>query len=128
MRHIHSSIVSRHLATIGNNKILHTPPPPLARAMGVGRQQQQHVSPFKYYLSLPHAHSILSYSHTFYIQFWWGYIYNNNPRHIQIYIHHFINNHYDQVIIKCVYIVLCKVLYIIIILPRIIFFYLYKII
>ena len=27
MRHIHSSIVSRHLATRGNNKILHTPPP-----------------------------------------------------------------------------------------------------
>ena len=27
MRHIHASIVSRHLATIGNNKILYTPPP-----------------------------------------------------------------------------------------------------
>ena len=27
MRHIHKSIVSRHLATRGNNKILHTPPP-----------------------------------------------------------------------------------------------------
>ena len=27
MRHIHTSIVSRHLATRGNNKILHTPPP-----------------------------------------------------------------------------------------------------
>ena len=88
MRHIHPSIVSRHLATRGNNKILRTPPPhissseerlrrltrrtlaqlrprrsectagqmdgeagwwttsgniglpPLARVMGVGRQQQ----------------------------------------------------------------------------------------
>ena len=27
MRNIHTSIVSRHLATRGNNKILHTPPP-----------------------------------------------------------------------------------------------------
>ena len=27
MRHIQTSIVSRHLATRGNNKILHTPPP-----------------------------------------------------------------------------------------------------
>ena len=27
MRHIHASIVSRHLATRGNNKILRTPPP-----------------------------------------------------------------------------------------------------
>ena len=27
MRHIHTSIVSRHLATRGNNKILRTPPP-----------------------------------------------------------------------------------------------------
>ena len=27
MRHIHPSIVSRHLATRGNNKILRTPPP-----------------------------------------------------------------------------------------------------
>ena len=27
MRHIHTSIVSRHLATRSNNKILHTPPP-----------------------------------------------------------------------------------------------------
>ena len=27
MRHIHTSIVSRHLATRGNSKILHTPPP-----------------------------------------------------------------------------------------------------
>ena len=27
MRHIHTSIVSRHLATKGNNKILRTPPP-----------------------------------------------------------------------------------------------------
>ena len=27
MRHIHTSIVSRHLATRGNNKILHAPPP-----------------------------------------------------------------------------------------------------
>ena len=27
MHHIHTSIVSRHLATRGNNKILHTPPP-----------------------------------------------------------------------------------------------------
>ena len=27
MRHIHTSIVSRHLATRGNNKIIHTPPP-----------------------------------------------------------------------------------------------------
>ena len=27
IRHIHASIVSRHLATRGNNKILHTPPP-----------------------------------------------------------------------------------------------------
>ena len=27
MRHIHTSIVSRHLATRGNNKILSTPPP-----------------------------------------------------------------------------------------------------
>ena len=27
MRHIHTSIVSRHLATTGNNKILRTPPP-----------------------------------------------------------------------------------------------------
>ena len=27
MRHIHTSIVSKHLATRGNNKILHTPPP-----------------------------------------------------------------------------------------------------
>ena len=27
MCHIHTSIVSRHLATRGNNKILHTPPP-----------------------------------------------------------------------------------------------------
>ena len=27
VRHIHTSIVSRHLATRGNNKILHTPPP-----------------------------------------------------------------------------------------------------
>ena len=27
MRHIHTSIVLRHLATRGNNKILHTPPP-----------------------------------------------------------------------------------------------------
>ena len=29
MRHIHTSIVSRHLATRGNNKILRTPPPHL---------------------------------------------------------------------------------------------------
>ena len=27
MCHIHTSIVSRHLATRGNNKILHIPPP-----------------------------------------------------------------------------------------------------
>ena len=27
MRHIHTSIVSRHLATRGNNKVPHTPPP-----------------------------------------------------------------------------------------------------
>ena len=27
MRHIHTYIVSRHLTTRGNNKILHTPPP-----------------------------------------------------------------------------------------------------
>ena len=27
MSHIHTSIVSRHLATRGNNNILHTPPP-----------------------------------------------------------------------------------------------------
>ena len=27
MRHIHTSIISRHLATRGNNKILRTPPP-----------------------------------------------------------------------------------------------------
>ena len=27
MRHLHTSIVSRHLATRGNNKILRTPPP-----------------------------------------------------------------------------------------------------
>ena len=27
MRHTHTSIVSRHLTTRGNNKILHTPPP-----------------------------------------------------------------------------------------------------
>ena len=30
MRHIHTSIVSRHLATRGNNKILRTPPPPIS--------------------------------------------------------------------------------------------------
>ena len=30
MRHIHTSIVSRHLATRGNNKILHTPPPDIS--------------------------------------------------------------------------------------------------
>ena len=31
MRHIHTSIVSRHLATRGNNKILRTPPPHISR-------------------------------------------------------------------------------------------------
>ena len=30
MRHIHTSIVSRHLATRGNNNILRTPPPPIS--------------------------------------------------------------------------------------------------
>ena len=30
MRHIHTSIVSRHLATRGYNKILRTPPPPIS--------------------------------------------------------------------------------------------------
>ena len=30
MRHIHTSIVSRHLATRGNNKILRTPPPQIS--------------------------------------------------------------------------------------------------
>ena len=30
MRHIHTSIDSRHLATRGNNKILRTPPPPIS--------------------------------------------------------------------------------------------------
>ena len=32
MRHIHTSIVSRHLATRGNNKILRTPPPHISSA------------------------------------------------------------------------------------------------
>ena len=30
MRHIHTSIVSRHLATTGNSNILRTPPPPIS--------------------------------------------------------------------------------------------------
>ena len=32
MRHIHTSIVSRYLATRGNNKILRTPPPHISRS------------------------------------------------------------------------------------------------
>ena len=32
MRHIHTSIVSRHLATRGNNKILRTPPPQISNS------------------------------------------------------------------------------------------------
>ena len=32
MRHIHTSIVSRHLATRGNNKILRTPPPHISNS------------------------------------------------------------------------------------------------
>ena len=32
MRHIHTSIVCRHLATRGNNKILRTPPPHIRRS------------------------------------------------------------------------------------------------
>ena len=32
MRHIHTSIVSRHLATRGNNKIMRTPPPHISRS------------------------------------------------------------------------------------------------
>ena len=32
MRHIHTSIVSRHLAIRGNNKILGTPPPIISRS------------------------------------------------------------------------------------------------
>ena len=34
MRHIHTSIVSRHLATRGNNKILRTPPPHISSSEG----------------------------------------------------------------------------------------------
>ena len=32
MHHIHTSIVSRHLSTRGNNKILRTPPPHISRS------------------------------------------------------------------------------------------------
>ena len=35
MRHIHTSIVSRHLSTRGNNKILHTPPPHISSSEGI---------------------------------------------------------------------------------------------
>ena len=35
MRHIHTSIVSRHLATRGNNKILRTPPPHISSSEDV---------------------------------------------------------------------------------------------
>ena len=35
MRYMHTSIVSRHLATIGNNKILCTPPPHISRSEGI---------------------------------------------------------------------------------------------
>ena len=35
MRHIHTSIVSRHLATRGNNKILRTPPPHTSNTLAI---------------------------------------------------------------------------------------------
>ena len=35
IRHLHTSIVSRHLATRGNNKILRTPPPHISSSEGI---------------------------------------------------------------------------------------------
>ena len=50
MRHIHTSIVSRHLATRGNNKILCTPPPHISsseeRLPRLTRQLRTNKSPF----------------------------------------------------------------------------------
>ena len=54
MRHIHTSIVSRHIATRGNNKILRTPPPHTSiseeRLPRLTRrtlaQLRTHISPF----------------------------------------------------------------------------------
>ena len=41
MRHIHRSIVSRHLGTRGNTKILHTPLSPISNSIGGSACEQQ---------------------------------------------------------------------------------------
>ena len=47
MRHIHTSIVSKHLATRGNNKILSTPPPHTSSSEEIlPRQLRTNKSPF----------------------------------------------------------------------------------
>ena len=50
MRQTHTSIVSMYLATRGTNKILHTPPPPQERVMGVDRQHQEEDITFNMYV------------------------------------------------------------------------------
>ena len=45
MRHIHTSIVSRHLATRGNNKILRTPPPHISSSEDTSPPHSSHPCP-----------------------------------------------------------------------------------
>ena len=45
MRHIHTSIVSRHLATRGNNKILRTPPPHISSSEETSPAHSSHPCP-----------------------------------------------------------------------------------
>ena len=45
MRHIHTSIVSRHLATKGNNKILCTPPPHISSTEESSLPHSSHPCP-----------------------------------------------------------------------------------
>ena len=45
MRHIHTSIVSRHLATRGNTKILRTPPPHTSSSENVNEMNEADESP-----------------------------------------------------------------------------------
>ena len=47
MHHIHTSIVSRHLATRGNNTILRTPPPHISRS------EERHSRPMRRTLAQP---------------------------------------------------------------------------
>ena len=60
MSHIHTSIVSRHLATIGNNKILRTPPPLIMRS--------EDIFPPSLFAPLPNSeqinHPLLNYTYT----------------------------------------------------------------